>query len=72
MRRRDPALRLWLEAKASNLLALQSRSESTAAEVRRVLGARMTGGDMRIEAVAKSMATTPRTLQKARGRRHVV
>jgi len=64
MRRRDPVLRVWLERKASHLLSLQSRSETMAGEVRRLLGIRMVGGDMHIEAVAKRLAMTPRTLQR--------
>src|SRR5262249_54990866 len=64
MRRRDDVLRAWLETKASKIVATQSKTESTADQVRRVFGTRMAGGDMRIEAVAHRLAMTPRTLQR--------
>lgn len=64
MRRRDPALGAWLEGRAAKILSAQAKDESTADQVRNVLGTRMAGGDMRIEVVAQRLATTPRTLQR--------
>src|SRR5262249_29059667 len=64
LRRSDPALRKWLESKAARGIARQSAGKSATDEVRKVLVSRLSGGDMRLEAVAHRLATTPRTLQR--------
>jgi AraC-like DNA-binding protein len=64
LRRRDPALRRWLERQAEQLISRQASNGDVRDEVRRVLAAQATTGDMRIDTVARRLATTPRTLQR--------
>jgi hypothetical protein len=64
LRRRDPALRRWLERRAVDLLARLPASTDLTDEVRHVLATQMTAGDMSIDAVALRLLTTPRTLQR--------
>ena len=64
LRRSDPVMRGWLESKAARLIASQSTATSAADEVRKVLISRLSGGDMRLGAIAHRLATTPRTLQR--------
>jgi len=69
LRRRDPALRGWLERQAAAILARLPASGDACDEVRSVLSAQATAGEMTIDAVARRLSTTPRTLQRrlARG-----
>jgi AraC-like DNA-binding protein len=62
--RRDSVLRKVLEARADELLAKLPQRAGLAAEVQRALAARVAGGDVRIEAVARDLATSGRTLQR--------
>ena len=64
LRRRDPALRRWLERQAADILARLPSGTDVTDEVRRALATQVTGGDIGIEAVARRLATTPRTLQR--------
>ncbi len=64
LRRRDPALRGWLERQAADILARMPADDDVRGEVRRVLSTQATAGDMRIGVVARRLATTPRTLQR--------
>ena len=64
LRRRDPALRRWLERRAVDLLARLPASTDLRDEVRHALATQMTAGDMSIDAVARHFVTTPRTLQR--------
>ena len=69
LRRRDPVLRGWLERQAAAILARLPASGDACDEVRGVLAAQATAGEMTIGAVARRLSTTPRTLQRrlARG-----
>ena len=62
--RRDPALRRWLDRQAADLLARLPSDGDVRDEVRRVLSSQLTVGDVRMDAVARRLATTPRTLQR--------
>ena len=64
LRRRDPALRRWLERKAEQILARQEGQEGVAMEVRRLLAAPATAKGASIDAVARGLAMSPRTLQR--------
>ena len=65
MRRGDPVLCQVLEAQASSLAHRQPRPGGGAArDVRRALAGRLAHGDATLAAVAKDLATTPRTLQR--------
>lgn len=64
LRRRDPALRRWLERQAADILARLPANGDVRDEVRSVLSGQLTAGDMRIDVVARRLATTPRTLQR--------
>jgi len=64
LRRRDPALRRWLERQAADVLARLPADGDVRDEVRSALSSQLTAGDMRIEVVARRLATTPRTLQR--------
>jgi AraC-like DNA-binding protein len=64
LRRRDPALRRWLERQATDILARLPVDGDVRDEVRSVLSTQLTAGDIRIDAVARRLATTPRTLQR--------
>ena len=69
LRRRDPMLRGWLERQAAAILVRMPASGDACEEVRGVLSMQATAGEMTIDAVARRLATTPRTLQRrlARG-----
>jgi AraC-like DNA-binding protein len=69
LRRRDPVLREWLERQATAILARLPATGDACDEVRSVLSAQATAGEMTIDAVARRLSTTPRTLQRrlARG-----
>ena len=64
LRRRDPALRTWLERQAAEILARLPATGDVRDEVRSVLATQVTEGDVRIDEVARRLATTPRTLQR--------
>jgi AraC-like DNA-binding protein len=64
LRRRDPALRRWLERQAADMLARLPASTDLVDEVRRALATQVTAGDITIDGVARRLATTPRTLQR--------
>ncbi|MFL6417213.1 MAG: helix-turn-helix domain-containing protein [Bryobacteraceae bacterium] len=64
LRRSDPFLRNWLERKAAQILARQEGQEGVATEVRRLLTAPASGSGTSIETVARSLAMSPRTLQR--------
>ena len=64
LRRRDPALRTWLERQAADILAHLPADGDVRDEVRSVLSTQLTAGDIRIDVVARRLATTPRTLQR--------
>jgi AraC-like DNA-binding protein len=64
LQRRDPVLRNWLEHKAAQILASQAGKEGIAMEVRRLLAAPATGSGASIEAAARRLAMSSRTLQR--------
>jgi AraC-like DNA-binding protein len=64
LRRRDPMLGHWLERQAAEILARQPKNGDLREEVLGILSAQATVGDMRLEAVARRLAVTPRTLQR--------
>jgi AraC-like DNA-binding protein len=64
MRRGDPVLCQVLEQQASSLASRQGADDTLVRAVRRALTSRLTGGDTTIAAVARELATTPRTLQR--------
>ena len=64
LRRRDPALRRWLERQAAGVLTRLPTDGDARDDVRRALSSQLTAGDMRIDVVARRLATTPRTLQR--------
>jgi len=64
LRRRDPVLRQVLETQANEILARLPNRTGVALEVQRGLMTRVAGGDTRIEALARHLAMSPRTLQR--------
>jgi AraC-like DNA-binding protein len=64
LKRRDPALGAYLEKQAAAILARMPSSGDVRDEVRAVLSMQVTAGDLHIDAVARRLATTPRTLQR--------
>src|SRR5205807_7408292 len=64
LHRRDPLLRNWLERKAEQILARQSGQEGVAMDVRRLLAVPGSGSGTSIEAAARRLAMSPRTLQR--------
>ena len=64
LRRRDPSLRRWLERQAADILARLPADGDVRDEVRHVLSTQLAAGELRIDAVARRLATTPRTLQR--------
>ena len=64
LRRSGPLLRNWLERKAAQILARQEGQEGVAVEVRRLFAAPAAGSGTNIEAAARSLAMSPRTLQR--------
>jgi AraC-like DNA-binding protein len=64
LRRGDPVLRRVLESQANDVLARLPARMGLACDVQRALTRRVTGGDTRIEAVARQLATSGRTLQR--------
>ena len=64
LRRRDPVLRRVLESQANDILARLPARTGLALEVQRALTARVAGGDTRIDAIARQLAMSGRTLQR--------
>jgi AraC-like DNA-binding protein len=64
LRRRDPALGRWLERQAADILARLPTGGDICDEVRRALSTQLTAGDIRVDVVARRLATTARTLQR--------
>jgi AraC-like DNA-binding protein len=64
LKRRDPALRAWLERQAAEILARLPADGDVRDEVRSVLSTQVTAGEVQIDVVARLLATTPRTLQR--------
>jgi AraC-like DNA-binding protein len=64
LKRRDPALRRWLERQATDVLARLPADGDVRDEVRSVLSGQLTVGDMRIDVAARRLGVTPRTLQR--------
>jgi AraC-like DNA-binding protein len=64
LRRRDPVLRKVLESQADQILARLPARTGLALEVQRALVARVAGGDTRIDALARQLAMSGRTLQR--------
>jgi AraC-like DNA-binding protein len=64
LRRRDPALSSLLQRYADESIARLSTTEGVAVDVRRALASRVRGGDTRIQAIARSLAMSARSLQR--------
>jgi AraC-like DNA-binding protein len=64
LRRRDGVLRGVLERQADQALSQLPEPGDPVAEVRRVLAWKLGNGGARIEAIARQLATSPRTLQR--------
>jgi AraC-like DNA-binding protein len=64
LRRRDPALRGWIERQAAGILARLPESGDVRDDVRSVLSTEATVGGMNIGAVSRRLSITPRTLQR--------
>jgi len=64
LRRRDPALGRWLESQAAEIIARQPKDGDVREEVLGILSTQATVGDMRLDAVARRLAITARTLQR--------
>lgn len=71
LRRRDPVLRQILEARADDVLGRLPARTGLAREVQRALASRVAGSDMRIDALARQLAMSPRTLQRRLAAEHV-
>jgi len=64
MTRRDSALHGLLRRQAEEILAAQSTDGRYDSELRRVLAQRVAGGDTSLAAVARHLATSPRSVQR--------
>ena len=64
LRRGDSVLRHVLESQANEILARLPARTGLALEVQRALTARVSGGDTRIDALARQLAMSGRTLQR--------
>jgi AraC-like DNA-binding protein len=64
LRRRDPALGRLLQRQADEAIARLPPMDGVALDVRRVLASRIGGGNTRIQAVARDLATSVRSLQR--------
>lgn len=64
LRRRDPVLAKLLQQQADAAIARLPPLDGVALDVRRALTARVNGGDTRIQAVARALATSVRSLQR--------
>lgn len=65
--RHEPGLRRILEQHAKGLLAERAKRDDPLAEVRSTLRARLEDRDLKLEAVARALGTSPRTLQRRLG-----
>jgi AraC-like DNA-binding protein len=64
LRRCDPVLGGLLQRQADEAIARLPSMEVVALEVRQALAARVGGGDTRIQTIARTLATSPRSLQR--------
>jgi AraC-like DNA-binding protein len=64
LRRRDPALASLLQRQADEALARLPPMEGVAFDVRQALAPRVGGGDIRIQTIARTLATSTRSLQR--------
>jgi AraC-like DNA-binding protein len=64
LRRRDPILADLLKRQADEAIARLPRMDGVPLDVRRALASRVAGGDIRIQAVARALATSVRSLQR--------
>ncbi len=65
LRRRDPVLGRLLQQQADEAIARLPPTSGVALDVRRALASRVGGGDTRIHTVARTLATSPRSLQRS-------
>jgi AraC-like DNA-binding protein len=64
LRRRDSALSKLLQRQADESVARLPETEGVALDVRRALASHVGGGDTRIRTIARTLATSPRSLQR--------
>jgi AraC-like DNA-binding protein len=64
LRRRDPVLGGLLQRQADEAIGRLPPMDGVALDVRRALASRVGGGDTRIQAVARTLATSARSLQR--------
>jgi AraC-like DNA-binding protein len=64
LRRRDPALGSLLQRQADEALARLPPIQGVALDVRQALAPRVSGGDIRIQTIARTLALSARTLQR--------
>ncbi len=64
LRRRDPILAKLLQKQADDAVARLPRMDGVLYDVRRALASRVAGGDIRIQSVARALATSVRSLQR--------
>ena len=64
LRRRDSLLHAILKTQADEMLARLGSDDGTAPRVRRALAGRISGGDTTVAAVARSLGSSPRSLQR--------
>jgi AraC-like DNA-binding protein len=64
LRRRDAILGRLLQQQADEAIARLPPNEGVALDVRRALASRVGGGDVRIQAIARTLATSTRSLQR--------
>jgi AraC-like DNA-binding protein len=64
LQRRDPVLAKLLRQQADDAIARLPQTDGVLYDVRRVLASSVAGGDTRIQSVARSLATSVRSLQR--------
>jgi AraC-like DNA-binding protein len=64
LRRRDPILAKLLQQQADEAIARLPRMDGVLYDVRHALASRVAGGDIRIQSVARALATSVRSLQR--------
>lgn len=64
LQRQEPGLRRLLERHAESLLARELAEHDPLAELRAAVRARLCDGDLKVEAIARELATSTRTLQR--------
>jgi AraC-like DNA-binding protein len=64
LRRRDPILASLLQRQADEAIARLPSTDGVVHDVRKALASRVAGGDTRIQAVARALATSVRSLQR--------